>query len=245
MRNAVLLLSIWLLAGCAARVNFNETAPGEFSGRLHVVWVGSGEDPGEDLSGDGRFIYIPEPSRELTFRRPDGVVIQPEPFYTDGGSVPRIATVVPGLSPWGYGPAYIIHDWIFIAKNCLTDNDETELERAVEGMDFDDSVEIMAEAIQALMQQDLVSAARADAAQIITDAVSTNISRRLWEQPGRCEEHRRVLDDPVLSSAYRAVPGLARLSSDPGAVPGVLVSTIDFGSIAEARNAFQASRTDR
>ena len=33
-------------------------------------------------------------------------------MYTDGGSIPRIAQAFNGFSPWGYAPAYMIHDWL-------------------------------------------------------------------------------------------------------------------------------------
>jgi hypothetical protein len=48
--------------------------------------------------------------------------IVPETMYTDGGSVPQILWGIPGLSPWALGPAYIIHDWIFLVhsiERCL------------------------------------------------------------------------------------------------------------------------------
>nr|WP_249779640.1 DUF1353 domain-containing protein [Bradyrhizobium sediminis] len=40
-------------------------------------------------------------------------------MYTDGGSIPRIAQIFNGLSPWGFGPAYIVHDWIFLRSQLL------------------------------------------------------------------------------------------------------------------------------
>src|SRR5262249_41845045 len=44
--------------------------------------------------------------------------IVPEDMFTTGGSVPRVFCSIPGLSPWGLGPAYIIHDWLFFVHRC-------------------------------------------------------------------------------------------------------------------------------
>jgi hypothetical protein len=39
-------------------------------------------------------------------------------MLTDGGSIPRPLWVVRNYSPWGYAPAFIIHDWLFAVKHC-------------------------------------------------------------------------------------------------------------------------------
>ena len=46
------------------------------------------------------------------------VPIVPDVMSTDGGSVPQVFSGIPGLSPWGLGPAYIIHDWLFEVRRC-------------------------------------------------------------------------------------------------------------------------------
>jgi hypothetical protein len=87
------------------------------------MWVGAWSPS----SGDGQFVFVPNPNDPLKMSRIDqdgnvvGEPIQPGMMYTDGGSIPRIATVFKGFSPWGYAPAYMIHDWLFIAKHCVTD----------------------------------------------------------------------------------------------------------------------------
>ena len=80
-------------------------------------------------AGSGRFVYVPSPGRPLTFHRRshDATVrtIVPEMMYTDGGSIPRQAQLFRGFSPWGFAPAYMVHDWIFVARHCLTDGTPT------------------------------------------------------------------------------------------------------------------------
>ena len=134
-----LRLPIFLvLLGCGS-INYSQVVEtSKFDGRLFVMWVGEGSA----YSGDGRFVFIPNPNDPLTFTRLDnmgtviGQPIRPEIMYTDGGSIPRLATVFKGLSPWGYAPAYMVHDWLFIAHHCNVDGTPTEEEKRMSGLNF-------------------------------------------------------------------------------------------------------------
>ena len=110
-----------MLGGCAM-VDFWHTPPGYFTGSVFVMWVAEGNN-----AGDGIFLFVPDPRDPLIFHRPDpnshGAKIQPGLMYTDGGSIPKIAQVFNGLSPWGYAPAYMIHDWLFVGRHCLVDGE--------------------------------------------------------------------------------------------------------------------------
>jgi len=180
------LSSLWLfvaLTSCAA-VDFNQARPGQFSGSVFVMWVGEG-----DGSGDGNFLFVPDPRDRLTFRRADpnshAPEIQPGLMYTDGGSVPKIAQVFNGLSPWGYAPAYMIHDWLFTARHCIVDGTSSAQYDRVRDVDFGDSAVILAEAIRALVEahkvqpNDLAGGA-------ITTAVDSAVARQLWDTKGAC-----------------------------------------------------------
>ncbi len=93
------------LGGCATA-----TVPGPggtLSGKLVVQWV-----------AENRFIYRPDAADPLRFRRPNGQEIVPQEIFTDGGSIPPVFWSLPGFSPWGYGPAYIVHDWLFQQHRC-------------------------------------------------------------------------------------------------------------------------------
>src|SRR4051794_8776624 len=85
------------LSGCASLPPVGY-APGQFSGEVIVMWIGEGDGS----SGDGRFLFVPNPRRPLVFKRAaggPGAQVKPRMMYTDGGSIPRIAQVFRGLSP--------------------------------------------------------------------------------------------------------------------------------------------------
>lgn len=106
--------------------------------------------------------------------------IVPERMYTDGGSVPRVLWSIPGLSPWGLGPAYIIHDWIFKVHRCgLAAPPE------VQNITFEQSARILAEVGMALIDAGLIDH---DKLNEITWGVSTRYARDLWDRPGTAEE---------------------------------------------------------
>jgi hypothetical protein len=110
-------------------------------------------------------------------------------MYTDGGSIPPIASAFKGFSPWGYAPAYMIHDWLFIAHHCVVDGTPTEEEAKMSGLTFKDSAVIIAEAIKALQVSGQIS--KNDiAASAISSTVAGPISRAFWNRTGACEGHR-------------------------------------------------------
>ena len=88
-------------------LDLGDIKDGILNGRVLVQWI----------KEDG-FIYR-KTNDPLSFQ-PSFMssAIIPEDMYTDGGSVPRVFWSIPGLSPWGLGPAYIVHDWIFEVHRC-------------------------------------------------------------------------------------------------------------------------------
>ncbi len=96
-----LLLPVMLLSACiTAPPDKPSGEAGQFSGSVVVVWLGDGDG----TSGDGRFLFVPQPSDPLRFRRPGNpskaAVVEPQMMYTDGGSIPTIAQGFKGLQPW-------------------------------------------------------------------------------------------------------------------------------------------------
>ena len=203
---AALLLAV--MSGCAS-VDFRDVPAGTFTGNVFVMWVGEG-----NASGDGRFLFVPDPRSPLTFRRKDisgpGAVIQPGIMYTDGGSIPRIAQIFNGLSPWGYAPAYIVHDWLFLAHHCLTDGDVDPRFQPVASVDFDVSARILAEAIHALVASRRVKP-NDIAGQAITSGVDSIVARQLWDQRGACAASKVSERDLALAEA--AIPGSSKFAS--------------------------------
>jgi hypothetical protein len=220
---AVVALSI-ALSACGPLPDGSPQA-GRLDGSLFVMWVGEGGG-----FGDGRFVFVPNPADRLSFTRSaaDGteLTIRPEIMYTDGGSIPKVAQVFRGFSPWGYAPAYMIHDWLFIARQCITDGIATTEERNVETLTFEDSALVLAEVIETLVQTRRVG--RNDvAASSISSVVAGPIARGFWEEEGRCQE-RRVIEAHIIA-AEAAIPGSsqrARLSA--GVAPAVIVGTLSF-----------------
>src|SRR6266851_6434044 len=72
--------------------------------------------------------------------------IVPGLMYTDGGSIPRVFWSVPGLSPWAFGPAYIVHDWLFVVHRC-----HWPAPPEVQAITFEQSAQILAEVGKSLV----------------------------------------------------------------------------------------------
>lgn len=217
MKKAMSVL-FFLLSGCGY-VNYAELPAGRFDGTLFVMWVGEGND----LAGDGRFVFVPMPRDPLVFSRknPDATVtrIEPQIMYTDGGSIPRLAQPLRGLSPWGYAPGYMVHDWLFVAKHCNTDGMANTAEKQIAAMPFVESAEILGEAIKTLIAEKKVQPD--DVAPFaISTAVAGPVARALWEREGACRtprispEHQRQIDN-ALGRFTRTLAGRERLFGTP------------------------------
>ena len=191
MRRRSLLASLGALAlltaGCASMA-YESTKTGTLTGKLQVRWI-----------QPDRFIYLPDASDPLRFVTSDQRTIQPGIMYTDGGSIPRMLWSMPGFSPWGYGPAYIVHDWLFAAKHCA--------DPAYAWVTFEDSARALGESIKTLMEQQ-VAPRSASLHYLIVEAVKTPIARDLWDN-GPC-----------------SIPPPGAVMDDIGAAP--VITTIDM-----------------
>lgn len=201
-----------------------EPQPGAFTGSVLVMWVGEGGG-----SGDGRFLFVPDPKNPLTFKRPGSrQAIRPEMMYTDGGSIPRVAQVFKGFSPWGYAPAYMIHDWMFVAHHCRRDGDGDPVYARAGDLAFQDSYQILDEAIATLVAERKV--ARNDVARsAITAAVASPIARKLWDQSGACSEEKVQPED--VAAAEAAIPGSGRSHPTPGGPSDAGVTAVVVGRV--------------
>ncbi|WP_128515045.1 hypothetical protein [Tabrizicola thermarum] len=229
----LVLVSAAVITACGPNI-YQKADPGEFSGRIFLMWI----DDGGAL-GSGTFVFVPVPGQELTFTRknPAATVrsIRPEMMYTDGGSIPRIAQAFKGFSPWGYAPAYMVHDWLFIARNCNKDGTPTDRERDIAGMKFAESADVMAEAIKALVAQNMVRKNDVSEA-IIPSVVAGPITRALWEKDGACAGRRvseadRLAVEAGLPGRRVSLRGATRTLPDGRIVPvkpARLIETIGF-----------------
>lgn len=194
-----LLFAALLLAACTP-VRVDELPQGRFSGEVVVVWV-----------AEDRFVYAPVPGNGLRFRRADGTVVEPDMMYTDGGSIPRLVQLFDGFSPWGYGPVYVVHDWLFVARACAGEQADNPRVTGALALDFRDSFIIVGEMIRTLEETQIVPR-RDFSPTAITSAVGGPISRRAWNQPGSCasrwvsDAHRARVDALLFPSARRILP---------------------------------------
>ena len=147
-------------------MTYTRTKLGEFSGALDVRWI-----------KPDRFIYVPNKDDPFRFKAGDGRLIVPATMYTDGGSIPRLFWNVPGYSPWGYAPAYIVHDWLFEAHRCKVPE--------YSNVTFDQSATTLAEGIKTLMESGV---APQDEQTLVTiyEAVRTPLARRIWDASNAC-----------------------------------------------------------
>ena len=98
--------------------------------------------------GPDQFRFLQPADSRYRFRyvRHDGRVLEPAAMDTDGGSIPWAITGIDGFSPWGYAPAFLIHDWLYIAHKCgnAPDNQWT----------FEETALLMAECMKTLILLD-------------------------------------------------------------------------------------------
>lgn len=222
-------LTMVLAASACGHVSYEDTKPGEFQGNLFVMWVGEGDGS----AGDGRFLFVPDPHAPLVFTwtDPQGKTrdLQPRMMYTDGGSIPKFVQVFKGFSPWGYAPAYMVHDWLYTARHCNRDGQASPAEAEVADITFQQSADILASAIKTLTVTGRV--AKDDvAASTISDAVAGPIAWRVWDKAGACEKER--VREPHRLAAETAIPGssqaLRRAGVEAGVAPATIVGIIGF-----------------
>jgi hypothetical protein len=200
-RLAVISLAL-TLGACA--IDYQTLGLGRLGGRVLTMWVGEND-----------FVNIPAPGAVFYFQTARaGNSIQPGLMYTDGGSIPRFAQILKGFSPWGFGPAYVIHDWIFFGRHCILDGQDDKRFDDVRNISFDESAVILAEAIRTLVDYGQVPE-RVFAADIISNAVDTSIARQLWDQRGACRRvstwHIAVLWKALLGRSARSPPSSWKL----------------------------------
>jgi len=235
MPRLALLLPL-LLAACGW-VDYDALPEGRIKGTVFVMWVGEGSS----TEGAGKFVYVPNPRDPLRLERGEGATpaeIRPEMIYTDGGSIPKPGQMFKGFSPWGYAPAYMIHDWLFVARHCLTDAATdpgiplSEAKLAIKDMDFHESAEIIGEAIKALIASGQV-ATNDVAPQVISGAVAGPISYNRWTVKGACAAdqvtaaHRAQAEAAIPGAGQRQLRAMTDAKGAPLA-PARIITTLSF-----------------
>jgi hypothetical protein len=138
---------------------------GTLSGKLIVQWI----EP-------DKFIFLPDKDVPLTFVRSNGDKIVPGRMVTDGGSIPRPLWILRSYSPWGYAPAFIIHDWLFAMKQCRLDG--------YARYDHEQAATVLAEVMKTMMELKKVETDRLTLLSMYA-AVNSSIAEDLWNS-GPC-----------------------------------------------------------
>jgi hypothetical protein len=186
----IVFLSVLFVCGCASKP-YIDTADSKFVGDLEVRWV-----------ENDYFLFLPKEGNPLRLIRPNGQrPIQPGPMYTDGGSIPQALWGFPGLSPWGYAPAYVVHDWLFEAHHCGYAPDDQ--------YSFDDSVTVIAEGLKAIMESD-PRTRNQFVFDAVVGAVGSPVAKNLWDK-GKCKP-----------------PPANAMTIEKGKPPGILIRTFEF-----------------
>jgi hypothetical protein len=145
--------------------SYEDFKVGQLTGKLIVQWW----EP-------DKFIFIPDRNGPLTFKRSNGDVIVPGRMFTDGGSIPRGLWIFRNYSPWGYAPAFVVHDWLFEMHHCKLPGDEK--------YNYQIAADVMAEVMKTMMETKLV-----DKAPLTLDAmhaaVNSSIAEGYWDN-GKC-----------------------------------------------------------
>lgn len=166
MRTLLLAIALALgLTGCSD-LTWQQTSTGQLKGKLVIEWINQDE-----------FLFIPDPAQPLVFTRASGEVIKPEAMYTDGGSIPVALRAVKSYSPWGYAPAFIVHDWLFSIKQCkLTGHDKLTL---------DDAANVLAEVLKTVMENPKYGGPNKLVHYSMYEAVRSSVAKDYWEN-GKC-----------------------------------------------------------
>lgn len=155
-----------MLPGCS-EVNYERTEPGKLKGKLILEWV-----------DQDKFRFISDATDPLRFVRANSQEIQPGPMFTDGGSIPAPLRAIKSFSPWGYAPAFIIHDWLFVMKQCRLPG--------YENWDHLKAAEVFSEVMKTVMENPKFGGPNKLVHYSMYEAVRSDIARQYWDD-GKCE----------------------------------------------------------
>jgi Protein of unknown function (DUF1353) len=166
------LLQFWFLVfcilvtcGCASR-HYERTQLEDLKGKTVVEW-----------RKPNLFAYKPDKEQPVVFVRKSGDTIIPEAMFTDGGSIPRQFWILRNYSPWGYGPAFIVHDWLFHMQNCK--------KPGYEKYSLEEAATIMSDVMKTMMENPGFDYGSKTAMYSMYKAVQTPSARHAWNE-GHC-----------------------------------------------------------
>lgn len=161
-------------AAAVGQKSFNSWLWSRYKELFNVTWDVQGTFQGKytlEPRGKLSYLYRPDPSDPYRFTRNTGQVIQPGVMTTDGGSVPRLAWLIPDIDPWTYIDAYVLHDWEFLTHHC-----DPNAEESFEAVNL-----TLAEAIYTMMMCKRVDSDWRKV-ELVFRAVSSFVGRELWNR---------------------------------------------------------------
>lgn len=121
------------------------------------------------------FLFMPHATHPFAFSRSNGQRVEPRRMFTDGGSVPHLVQWYADLNPWGYAPAYLLHDWLYDQHHC-----EVARSAVTKSYSFEDANAMLLEAIATLVAMKVCPSDDL-AVSLINLAVSSPVARALWD----------------------------------------------------------------
>lgn len=160
---ATLLVSV---ASADTGPTYESFKAGTLTGKVLVEWLEA-----------EKYLFVPDNQSPLSFTRSNGDKIVPARLLTDGSSIPRDLWILRNYTVGGYGPAFIIHDWLFEMHHCKLDGWEK--------YDYGIAATVVAEVMKTLMETKKVSVAPINVMAIYT-ASDSDAAKELWDN-GKCE----------------------------------------------------------
>ena len=165
MHNLRFVISVAIVLSSSGCTNwhYDRVNTGDLEGKVVVEWM----EP-------DRFLFRPDTIQPLTFTRSDGEQIRPEAMYTDGGSIPRPFWILRNYSPWGYGPAFIIHDWLFVMQDCQYEG--------AERWTLKESALVMSEVMKTMMETPGFDFGSKQSVYLMYKAVQSKPAQDAWDK---------------------------------------------------------------
>ena len=201
---AVVAMASLGLGGCLDFIygwHYDQTKTGDLKGTIRIRWV-----------ANDQFVYEPDPSDPLRFKRADGSIIEPRTMYTDGGSIPQALRAIKAYSPWGYAPAFLIHDWLFVVKQCKLSGHEK--------LTLEDAANVMAEAMKTLMEKPDFGGVNKLVHYSMYEGVRSSTARDYWDQ-GACNPPNAKMERVPATAKTRSL-GTPR-SADQETLPSFTI----------------------
>jgi hypothetical protein len=162
----IIAFAIATTTGNAFAASYKEIKEGLLKGKIIVQWW----EP-------DKFVFLPDKDDPLTFKRSNGDTIIPGGMMTDFGTIPRPLWIFRNYSPWGYAPAFIVHDWLFHMKHCGIPGNEKYNHHI--------AATIMAEVMKTMMERGKVEVAKTTL-YAMYEAVDSRYGKSHWDS-GKCE----------------------------------------------------------